>query len=138
MSKHQPNAADEEKLLVSLLYQAQAIAVRLDIDLVEKCDSLFSRSLFWEPREKPVIREINPPNHSSNHNISNGEKTVLDIISQSEAPISPLEIFGIMEANKGTITSYSQSTVQAAVRSLEKCGLIARGQFGKKVVYSAK
>ncbi len=140
MSKHSPNAADEEKLLVSLLYQAQAIAVRLDIDLVEKTRAIFSKSFFWEPQANSP--EIIKPEESSEPveetDLNPSQKVIFEIILDSEKALSPKEIYKHIKHNGDKITHYSYETVRSVCRFLDQSGLVKRTRQEGRVVYHAE
>lgn len=140
MSKHQPDAADEEKLLISLLYQAQAIAVRLDIDLVEKTRIIFSKSFFWEPKQNgpEIINPISNEEPIEDTELNPSQRAILDIILDAEKALSPKEIYKHIKNNGDKITPYSYETVRSVCRFLDQNGLVHRSRQEGRVVYHAE
>lgn len=138
MQKTQPTPAAQLKRLLSLLFKAQAIAVELEVDLNQKVAELFGRNLPWAPKVNPVLVH---PGETDCVKLSNSQRLVLAILSESSEPLTPLQIHQKMSELPDIICShkYSTSTIRGAVRDLHLMEMVNCKKVGRREAeYSAK
>lgn len=140
MSKHPPTSAAQLKQLLSLLFKAQAIAVKLDIDLTQKVADLFGRNIPWAPKVDPVIVRQTPDDEQETDcvRLSDCQRLVMAILAKEQVPMGPKEIHRKIIELPDTIThcKYSRSSIRGALIELKKKDLVNRQE--DRSVYSVK
>lgn len=140
MSKHQPTPAAQLKQLLSLLFKAQSIAVKLDLDLTQKVTELFGRNIPWAPIVNPMIVHKTPGDELETDcvKLSDCQRLVMEILSKEQVPMGPKEIHRKIIELPDTIThcKYSRSSIRGALIELKKKSLVSRHEG--RSVYSAK